>query len=410
MPHSSHCETDISSVILTDEKKSEIIDLIVNLAKINSGTGNESGLEQIRHFCAPHLEEAGFTVTMLPHHILLAERKGSRKPAVFILGHMDTVFEASHPFQKVWIDGDYLRGPGVGDMKGGIALVISALKELNSLGSLNDRTVTVLFNADEERGSNGSRVYIEEYAVHHDLALVFEGGKRVDDKTTYVLDRKGAGHAQFTVKGVASHAGLEYEKGVNALEEMAYKIIEIQKLTNSMAGSTVSVTGHVEVRDARRNVIPGWVRFNVDFRFTSKEEADRLICEFSRIAATSHVKNIKTGESAETEFQCFISRPPMLPDPTSLKYASYLQSLSEKIGHPMISRTRGGGSDGCFTSAAGVPTLDGLGPVGDGWHSEGEYLEISSLWKRYELFLQFWKALYDEAELPPQPSAGAMCR
>jgi len=408
MPHSSDCETDISSVILTDEKKGEIIDLVMNLAKINSGTGNESGLEQIRLFCATHLEEAGFTVTMLPNHILLAERKGNIKPAVLILGHLDTVFEPSHPFQKVWIDGDYLRGPGVGDMKGGIALVISALKELNSLRALNDRTVTVLFNADEEQGSRKSRAYIEEYAVRHDLALVFEGGKRADDKTTFVLDRKGAGHAQFTIKGVASHAGAEYEKGVNALEEMAYKVIEIQKLTNSLAGSTVSVTGHVEVRDARRNVIPGWVRFNVDFRFTSKEEADRLICEFSRIAATSHVKNIKTGESTETELQCFISRPPMLPDPATLKYAACLKNLSEKIGHPMISRTRGGGSDGCFSSAAGVPTLDGLGPVGDGWHSEGEYLEISSLWKRYELFLQFWKALFIEAELLPQPSEGAM--
>jgi len=392
---------------LNEEKKRESLDFLMNLAKINSGTYNEPGLDQLRAFCAPHLEEAGFTVTGLPHHILLAERKGTRKPAVFILGHMDTVFEPSHPFQKVWIDGDHLRGPGVGDMKGGIALVISALKDLNSLGLLDDRTVTVFFNADEEQGSKGSRKFIEEYAVHHELALVFEGGKRAGDKTTYVLDRKGVGHAQFTIKGVASHAGADYEKGVNALEEMAYKIIDIQKLTNCVTGSTVSVTGHVEVRDARQNVIPGWVRFNVDFRFTSREEAEQLIRELSRIAASSHVRNIKTGESTETEFQCHISRPPMVPGETSLKYASLLQSLSEKTGHPMISRTRGGSSDGCFTSAVGVPTLDGLGPVGDGWHSEGEYLEISSFWKRYELFLNFWKAIYDEAEPPPQPDAGA---
>jgi glutamate carboxypeptidase len=410
MPHNTGYKTELSTVNLSDSRRKEILELVVSLASINSGSGNESGLEQIRSFCAPHLQQAGFKTTMLPHHILLAERDGKRKPAVFILGHMDTVFEASHPFRDVWIEGDRLRGPGVGDMKGGIGLILAALSDLSSLGMLDDRKVTVLFNADEEQGSRGSRSFIEEHAARHDLALVFEGGKRSDDRTTYVLDRKGVGHAQFTVKGVASHAGAEHEKGVNALEEMAYKIIEIQKLTENISGSTVSVTGHVEVRDARKNVIPGWVRFNVDFRFTSREVEARLINEFSRIASASHVKNMRTGEMTETEFQCFISRPPMVPDQTSLRYASRLQEISEKIGHPMISKTRGGGSDGCFTSAIGVPTLDGLGPVGDGWHTEGEYLEIPSLWKRYELFHHFWKAIYDEAELPARQGTGAMCK
>jgi glutamate carboxypeptidase len=261
------------------------------------------------------------------------------------------------------------------------------------MGALNNRAVTVLFNSDEEIGSVSSRQYIEEEARRHDLALVFEGGKRFEDRTTFVIERQGVGKARFSITGVSSHAGMSHKEGVNALEEMSHKILELQRLTDYDRGTTVSVGGNMEVKEPRNNVLPGYVSFHADFRYRAFEEAERLRAEFSRIASTSYVVNRKTGGKSLTELDFHISRPPMIPTQECLDYARTLQQLSEEIDHPMVPRTRPGTSDGCFTSGMGVTTIDGLGPVGSEWHTVNEYVELPSLRKRMELFIKFWQTL-----------------
>ncbi|MDQ7821329.1 MAG: M20 family metallopeptidase [Candidatus Eremiobacteraeota bacterium] len=372
----------------------EALSFLVRIAGINSGSFNREGISQVMEACASSLGEAGFTTQKLEGNHFLASRRGFLRPRVMILGHMDTAFDVTHPFKEVFYEGERLRGPGVSDMKGGIALVTFALRYLAELGKLDDRTVTVLFNSDEEIHSQSSRHAIEEQARSHDLVMVFEGGKRVDEKTTtYVYQRRGAGLATFTVTGKSSHAGTDHEKGVNALEELGYKVIELQKLTDYDEGTTVSAAGDLEFRDTRKNVVPGWVRFNVDFRFKTPGEAERLIEQFKKIAATPYVRN-RYGETAKTDLDVRIMRPPMVPNAQCLRFASILEGLAREIDHPIVEKTRGGGSDGCFTAALGIPTLDGVGPVGDNWHTDKEYLEIASLKKRMELFISFWHSLF----------------
>jgi len=371
----------------------DMLAFLVKIARINSGSSNLEGIVQVISLCGPMLRQQGFAVEMLEGRHLVARRGGSLGPRVLILGHMDTVYEKGHPFSDVAFHGNILNGPGVGDMKGGIAVALYGLYCLNAMGALDNRAVTVLLNSDEEIGSVSSRRYIEEEARHHDLVLVFEGGKRFEERTTFVIERQGVGKAQFNITGVSSHAGMNHQMGVNALEEMSHKILHLQRLTDYDRGTTVSVGGTVDVKDPRKNVIPGQVSFHVDFRYRSVEEAERLRGEFSRIAATSYVVNSRTGCRASTEFDFSISRPPMIPTQECLEHASTLQRLGDEIEHPMVPRTRPGTSDGCFTSGLGVTTLDGLGPVGSEWHTVNEYVELPSLRKRTELFIRFWETL-----------------
>jgi glutamate carboxypeptidase len=373
-----------------DELHDEMLSFLIEIAEINSGSQNAEGIRQVIAACDPLLSEMGFQVGLLEGNHLIARMKGNMTPRILILGHLDTVYEKEHPFRKVVMEDDILRGPGVGDMKGGIALALYGLLCLKRTGLLENRMVTVLFNSDEERGSKTSRAFIEEEAPKHDLVLVFEGGKRVGDKTTFVIERQGVGTAQFTITGASHHAGMDHEKAVNVIEEMSHKIIELQKLTNYEGGTTVSPAGEIEVSDSRRNVIPEWVKFNVDFRFRNFVEKDRLFVGFKRIAETPFVVNRRTGRSAACEVKISLLRPPMIPTEKSLEYASEIERIGQEIGHAIVPRTRPGGSDGCYTAALGITTIDGLGPVGSGWHTDEEYLELPSLRKRLELFLRFW--------------------
>jgi glutamate carboxypeptidase len=373
----------------------EMLSFLIKIAEINSGSNNAEGIHRVIEHCEPLLLESGFDVHRDERNHLLAKRKGARKPAILIVGHLDTVFSESHPFRHVSRRDETLNGPGVGDMKGGIALALYGMLCLGRIDLLDDRMITVLFNSDEETGSKTSRALIEAEARMHDLVLVFEGGKRVGDLTTFVIERQGVGMAQFVITGMSSHAGMDHEHAVNVIEEMSYKIIELQKLTDYERGTTVSPVGEIEVSDSRRNVIPEWVKFKVDFRFRNFEERDRLFEGFRRIAETAYMVNSRTGKRARCTLDISLWRPPMIPTEKCLEYAAEIEKIGHEIGHSIVPRTRPGGSDGCYTAALGVTTLDGLGPVGSGWHTDEEYLELPSLKKRMELFLRFWMTLFE---------------
>ncbi len=288
---------------------------------------------------------------------------GGGDPKVLLLGHHDTVFPlgtlASRPFQVV--DGR-ATGPGVFDMLGGIVQALHALATLDDLAG-----VELLFSADEEVGSHSSRELIEERARACGAVLVLEPAAEGGALKT---GRKGCGTFEVVIHGRAAHAGLEPERGVNALVEAAHQTLAIADLSRPEIGTTVTPT--VSRAGTADNVVPAEARIRVDVRVESAGEKARIEQAMADLAPRlAH---------AEVSVSGGIGRPPM-PESAS----GTLFPLAERVSPGIVGRAVGGGSDGNFTAALGVPTLDGLGAVGGGAHADHEHVVVDTMPERARL-------------------------
>ncbi|MEU9175656.1 M20 family metallopeptidase [Streptomyces sp. NPDC048550] len=284
-------------------------------------------------------------------------------PKVLILGHHDTVFPlgtlARRPFA---VEDGHATGPGVFDMLGGL------VQAIHGLAALEDRSgVEILVTADEEVGSHSSRSLIEERALACGAVLVFEGAA---DGGALKTGRKGCGTFRVSVAGRASHAGLEPEAGVNALIEAAHQVLDIAALGRPGIGTTVTPT--VASAGTLDNVVPAEATVIVDVRVESADEKERIESAFAALAP--HL------EDARITVHGSIGRPPM---PESA--AAGLFAVARQLLPGLEGRSVGGGSDGNFTAALGVPTLDGLGAVGGGAHADHEYVVIEAMAERANL-------------------------
>lgn len=292
---------------------------------------------------------------------------GKSADRVLLLGHTDTVWPAGEidkrPFK---IEGGRALGPGVFDMKAGILLMWMALDALKKVRGGLSKPVTVLLTSDEEVGSTSSRTLVESEASSCQAVFVLEpslpGGAL---KTS----RKGVG--RFTVKaaGRAAHAGIDPEKGVNAIEEISRQILKIQKMTDFNRGTSVTVG--VVRGGTRSNVVPAEAAAEIDVRITSIEEADRV---------TKMIKALSpelTG--ARLEIRGSINRPPMERTADTARLFELAHKAGAEIGLDLEEGSTGGASDGNFTAALGIPTLDGLGAVGGGAHAIDEWVDVESL-------------------------------
>lgn len=284
-------------------------------------------------------------------------------PKVLLLGHHDTVFPigtlAKRPFRVA--DG-HATGPGVFDMAAGIVQAIHAV------GSLDDPSgCELLFSADEEIGSKASKDLIVERALACGHALVFEGSA---DGGLLKTARKGTGTFRLVIDGRSSHAGLEPEKGINALVEAAHQVIEIAKLARPELGTTVTPT--VASAGTADNVVPAQATLSVDCRVESAAEKDRVEAAMAAL--------VPVVEGAEIAVTGGIGRPPM---PASCSES--LMAIAKEVAPWAEGTSVGGGSDGNFTGAAGVPTLDGLGAVGGGAHADHEWVVIDTMPDRARL-------------------------
>jgi glutamate carboxypeptidase len=288
---------------------------------------------------------------------------GGGEPRVLLVGHHDTVFPlgvlAERPFAV--IDGR-ATGPGVFDMLGGI------VQALHGLASLDDRSgVEIFISADEEVGSIHSRAAIETLARRCGAVLVLEPSA---DGGALKTGRKGCGTFDVTVRGRAAHAGLEPEKGVNALIEASRQVLAISELGRADRGTTVTPT--VATAGTADNVVPAQARIRVDVRVESADETHRVEAEMASLSAVDPLATIEvTGN---------VNRPPM-PVSASASLFPIAQRVLPGIGGVAV----GGGSDGNFTAAIGVPTLDGLGAVGGGAHADHEFIEVASMPERARL-------------------------
>ncbi|MFF5449420.1 M20 family metallopeptidase [Streptomyces sp. NPDC012888] len=298
---------------------------------------------------------------------------GGGEPRVLFLGHHDTVFPLGtlerRPFR---VEDGHATGPGVFDMLGGL------VQAVHGLAALEDRSgVEILVTADEEVGSHGSRALIEERALACGAVLVFEGAA---DGGALKTGRKGCGTFEVRITGRASHAGLEPEAGINALVEAAHQVLDIAALARPEVGTTVTPT--VASAGTLDNVVPAEAVVVVDVRVESAAEKERVEAAFAGL--TPHLPG------AVVTVRGGVGRPPM-PESAS----DGLFALARRLLPGIEGRAVGGGSDGNFTAALGVPTLDGLGAVGGGAHADHEYLVVSSMAERAALVAGLVEAIRD---------------
>jgi len=288
---------------------------------------------------------------------------GGGDPKVLILGHHDTVFPlgtlAARPFL---VEGGYVRGPGVFDMLGGL------VQAVHGLAALEDRSgIEVLVTADEEVGSGSSRALLEDRALACGAVLVLEGAAEGGALKT---GRKGCGTFTVSVQGRASHAGLEPAAGVNALVEAAHQVLSITALGKPDLGTTVTPT--VARAGTTDNVVPAEATILVDVRVESDDETERV--ESALASLTAHL------DEAVVTVRGSVSRPPMSPSVSEALFA-----VARRLLPGLEGKAVGGGSDGNFTAARGVPTLDGLGAVGGGAHADHEHLLLGAMVERANL-------------------------
>jgi glutamate carboxypeptidase len=298
---------------------------------------------------------------------------GQAKSQLLVLGHYDTVYPtgtlANMPFR---VSARKAYGPGTFDMKAGIVQALFALEAIRELRAPVQKRLVFLWTSDEEIGSESSRKLIEEEAQRSDAVLVLEPslGARGLLKTS----RKGVGEAQLIVHGRASHAGLAPEKGINAVHELAAQIGRLEKWNDLRRG--VTINADVVSGGSRTNVIADRAHATLDLR------AWRLADMRALEKRLHSLKPVHRG--ARLEIRGGFDRPPLERKHSAALFAR-ARTIAHQLGFPLGEAAAGGGSDGNFTAALGIPTLDGLGAVGDGAHATYEHVVISAIPQRAAL-------------------------
>jgi glutamate carboxypeptidase len=374
--------------ILDDELPAYLEDL-ASLVNVDCGSYTKPGVDQVGRWTSRFLERLGATVEVRPDERLgdtvvgtFSGRKGG--PRVLLIGHLDTVFpEGTTRARPLRIEAGIARGPGVTDMKSGLLTGLYALLALRALGVDDDDEVATLpferlvfvANPDEEIGSPSSSPHIRELALEADACFVLECARANGD---IVSARKGTVDLRLTVHGRAAHAGVEPEKGRNAVLEAAHLTIAIQALNGRWPGVTANVG--VLRGGIRPNVVAEEAVLEVDLRATSREHLEAAEAAVRAIAATTTVAD--TSVTVEETGRHW----PMERLERSGRLVDHAVAIAERLDFPLADCATGGASDANTTSGLGVPTLDGLGPIGGNDHSPDEYLEVDSIVPRTTLF------------------------
>jgi len=335
--------------------------------------------EVLREIMAQRL---GASVEVVPReaygdHLVFTIGKGSKRTA--ILGHFDTVWDIGRLPMKIE-DGKFY-GPGVLDMKAGLIQAIWATKALIDLELLNDREIRFLCSSDEELGSPSSREWIESEALQCEQVLVVEPA--TSHTNALKIERKGTGRFDIKIKGRAAHAGNNPEDGVSAVHEMAEQILFLHGLNAPELGTTLNVG--IAKGGQRTNVVADSAELSVDLRVSSVSEARRIE------GLVNAMKPCLAG--AQVSVTGGLVRPPLEYTPANQALFAVAQEAASALGIQIEGASVGGGSDGNFTSAVGVPTLDGLGATGVGPHAIHEHIIISDLPVRAALLAELIQRL-----------------
>jgi glutamate carboxypeptidase len=292
--------------------------------------------------------------------------------ATLLLAHYDTVWPLGTLAEMPWRrDGDRVAGPGVLDMKAGIAGAVHAVRAVRAVGRLRG-PVTLLVTSDEETGSLASRDLIEAEARGHARVLVLEPGR---DDGALKVGRKGVGDVRVELRGVSAHAGLNPHDGASALREAAHLLFYAEGLSDPEAGTTVNLT--VASGGSASNVVAESARARIDVRIATVDEGDRVLAALRAYRPRD--------PRVEVHVQAELNRPPMEATPANQALLAEARELRSALGLDLGEAVVGGGSDGNFTSALGVATLDGLGAVGGGAHARHEHIRLRETLERVAL-------------------------
>jgi glutamate carboxypeptidase len=347
----------------------DTIETIEALVRLESPSTDKAAVDRCGAALADMLRAAGAHVDVLSQPVrgnhLLARLPG-QGPPVMLLGHFDTVWPVG-TLERMPIhrDGDRLHGPGTFDMKAGIAIALAAVAALRATGTPHP-PVTMLWTADEEIGSATSRDAIETEARPCAAVLVLEPALPGGGLKTA---RKGCGEFEITVHGVAAHAGLDPGKGASAIHELAHQIAAIERLQDPTRGISVNVG--VVSGGTRPNVVAEEARATIDVRAPTREAAD---------AVESALRGLHPGRpGTRLTIRGGFDRPPMERSAAVAGLFLRASVVASSLGRELQEGSAGGGSDGNFTAALGIPTLDGLGATGDGAHAAHEHVDVAAL-------------------------------
>ena len=347
-----------------------LLDTIESLVRLESPTTDKAAVDRCGAELASRLEAIGGRVTRLSRSErgdhLLAEF-GCGATQILLLGHFDTVWPVGQldrmPLTR---SNGRLHGPGVFDMKAGIAIGMLATRALVETDARPAHRIVMLWTTDEEIGSGSSRQAIEEEAQRSAAVLVLEPSLPGGAVKT---SRKGCGGYRIVVHGIAAHAGIEPQKGASAVHELAHQILRVngfQDLVRGISVNVVQVSGGL-----RSNVIPDEARAVVDVRVPTTAAASEVDAAFRALQPVDG----RTTVEASGGFD----RPPLERSEHVARLYEQARDVARELGHDLAEGGTGGGSDGNFTAALGVPTLDGLGAIGDGAHALHEHIDIESM-------------------------------
>lgn len=375
---------------MTSSVTQSLVDGITAWMQCESPTSSPEGVASMVTVIQAYALDSGLqaSVTSFGPHVgpllhISNRAAGDERPGLLVLGHSDTV----HPIGTLQenpcrIEGDRLYGPGGYDMKAGIYLALTALRDL-AAADATALPVDFVIVPDEETGTHSSRAHIEAFAARARYTLVCEPARANGGKC--VTARKGSGMLRLGVKGRPAHAGMQHEKGRSAIREMAHQILALEAMTDYKRGVTVNV-GTIEGGTVT-NTVPALCRCWVDFRLPDLQAADELV---EKMQALKPV-----GPDMELDIDVEVNRPPMVKSEAAGALLARAQESARHAGFTLEEAPMtGGASDANFTSAMGVPTLDGLGADGDGAHTLEEHILVSTL----EARLNFWRHLLAHLE------------
>lgn len=358
----------------TDRVLADLRELVVRESPSDDADRVTSVAEWVRERLNRQAPAIARTVPCPPRgHAVIATvgSDGEGRPSTLLLGHIDTVWPAGTlgeiPFSS---DGTVVRGPGVFDMKAGAAVAITVFDRLRSFSS--SPRVTLLLVPDEEIGSSASSDLLIDVAKKHDRVLVLEpsapGGAAK-------VARKGTGLFRVRFTGISSHAGLDPEKGASALTALAEFVLDAPRFASVEAGTTVTPT--LASAGTRTNVVPEFAEVTLDCRVWAPTEPERVERELRQWRPRDPRVRI--------DIEGGFDRPPLAESDASRALFSSARQIAMDLGFELRGERVGGASDGNLTAAAGVPTLDGLGPAGDGAHARHEHVLVADLARRVDL-------------------------
>jgi glutamate carboxypeptidase len=368
--------------------------LLEEVVNIDSGTGDADGGAKVAAVLIPRLKALGMSIETvkaeapgLPDNTV-ATLTGTGKGRILMIGHIDTVFGpgtvAKRPYR---VDGDHARGPGVSDEKGGVVEGVYALQLLHDAGFKDFKQITFLIETSEERGSPGTRALIARLLKDADVELNLEPADAPDAVTVW---RKGSTIFEINVKGRAAHAGVAPQEGRNAADELIHQLQATQPFPKFGDGMTVNLT--LLNAGSRNNIIPEDASATLNVRVRKREDADKVAQALEAAAKTTAIPDTKVTIKRDVSF------PPLENNPATDALAERAKAIYAGAGLSLGTAGNGGASESALAADAGVAALDGLGPVGGGFHSDAEYLDLKTVTPRLYLLT---KLIQELGKSPP---------